>query len=305
VTTSAQPAIASFPGAGVGGSAVTIEIRGDLGATTISFAPSATAADMVQGINQLSEATGVVAVLSANPTDGFQLESENLGSSQFLQVTTLPGSATFAIQDQSGSPVTSVVNGRDATATVNGVMTVGDGNHLTLKSATLDMEMNLARDFGADGDWTTSFAITSGGALFQIGPRVNSALQVPVGIPSMAASRLGNAVVGFLSQVKSDGQHSLIKGEGRVASRIVDEAIKQVSVLRGRLGAFEKNVLETNMNQLGITMENLVASESTIRDADFAYETSQLSRNQVMVQSGTQMLGIANQVPQSVLSLLG
>jgi flagellin len=260
---------------------------------------------MVQGINQLSEATGVVAVLSANPTDGFQLESENLGSSQFLQVTTLPGSATFAIQDQSGSPVTSVVNGRDATATVNGVMTVGDGNHLTLKSATLDMEMNLARDFGADGDWTTSFAITSGGALFQIGPRVNSALQVPVGIPSMAASRLGNAVVGFLSQVKSDGQHSLIKGEGRVASRIVDEAIKQVSVLRGRLGAFEKNVLETNMNQLGITMENLVASESTIRDADFAYETSQLSRNQVMVQSGTQMLGIANQVPQSVLSLLG
>jgi flagellin len=78
-----------------------------------------------------------------------------------------------------------------------------------------------------------------------------------------------------------------------------------VSILRGRLGSFERNTLETNMNQLGITMENLISAESTLRDADFAYETSQLSKNQVLVQSGTRALGLANQTPQLVLQLLG
>jgi flagellin len=305
VTQSAQPATAFFPQAGAGASAITIEIRGNLGATTVSFAPSATAADMVQGINQISDATGVEAILSSNPTSGFRLESDHLGQRQFLQVTTLPGSDAFTLNDSGGSPVSSIIRGRDATATVNGAMTVGDGNHLALKTSTLDMELTLDETFGSGGVWNTSFAITDGGANFQIGPRVNTALQVPVGIQSIAASRLGNALTGFLSQIKSDGEYALTKGEGQRASQIVDEAIKQVSVLRGRLGAFEKNVLETNMNQLAITQQNLMASESTVRDADFAYETSQLSRNQVLVQSGTRMLGIANQVPQNVLALLG
>ena len=85
----------------------------------------------------------------------------------------------------------------------------------------------------------------------------------------------------------------------------MDEAIRQVAVLRGRLGSFERNTLETNANQLGITMENLMSAESSIRDADFAYETSQLARNQVMVNAGTTVLTLANQTTQSVLRLLG
>ena len=71
------------------------------------------------------------------------------------------------------------------------------------------------------------------------------------------------------------------------------------------MGSFERNTLDTNMNQLGITSENLTSAESAIRDADFAQETSQLARNQILVNAGTTVLTLANQTTQSVLRLLG
>jgi flagellin len=105
--------------------------------------------------------------------------------------------------------------------------------------------------------------------------------------------------------VQTGQAFSLASGNFLDAQKVVEKAIQQISVLRGRLGAFEKNSLDTNVNQLSITMENLSAAESSIRDADFAFETSQLARNQVLVSSGTTVLGIANQSPQNVLRLLG
>ena len=89
------------------------------------------------------------------------------------------------------------------------------------------------------------------------------------------------------------------------ASDIVKEVITQVSVLRGRLGAFERNTLQTNINQLEITTENLTSSESVIRDTDFAEETSNLTRAQILVQAGNSVLAIANAQSQNVLTLLG
>ena len=122
---------------------------------------------------------------------------------------------------------------------------------------------------------------------------MDSNLQVNLGVQSVAATRLGNADVGYLTQVQSGGGYALVDGEYQRAQQIITEAIKQVSVLRGRLGAFEKNTLDTNVNQLGITMENLMAAESVIRDADFAYETSQLARHQILVSAGTSVLALA------------
>ncbi|HSW45912.1 MAG TPA: flagellin, partial [Phycisphaerae bacterium] len=60
-----------------------------------------------------------------------------------------------------------------------------------------------------------------------------------------------------------------------------------------------------NINSLSITLENLTSSESSIRDTDFAYETSRLTRAQILVNAGTSVLSIANTTPQSVLALLG
>src|SRR5205823_5823084 len=88
------------------------------------------------------------------------------------------------------------------------------------------------------------------------------------------------------------------------ASQIIDAAINQVAVLRGRLGAFEKNTLQTNIDSLQVTLENVTASESSIRDTNFAAETSNLTRNQILVQAGTSVLAQANSTPQTVLNLL-
>jgi flagellin len=74
--------------------------------------------------------------------------------------------------------------------------------------------------------------------------------------------------------------------------------------MRSDLGAFV-NRLEHGINNLMISNTNQQAAESLIRDVDFAYETTQFTRNQILLQSGTAMLAQANMVPQTVLSLLG
>lgn len=300
VTTSAQPAMLYFTGSAIS-QTVTIKVEGTDGVTALSFVSGTTASAIVEAINAVTAATGVEATLSSTPTSGFTLKSTQLGSKHFVSIQTLPGGGTFSLVDENGQP-DSRDEGRDAVATINGALSLGDGNRLAIKTATMDMEVSLDPTFGIG---STSFAITEGGALFQVGARVNSNLQVGIGIQSIAATDLGNTGIGFLSQIQSDGEYSLLKNQETQAQRIVEEAIKQVSILRGRLGAFEKNTLETNVNQLGITAENLMASESSIRDADFAAETAALSRNQVLVASGTSVLGLANQTPQNVLRLLG
>jgi len=82
-----------------------------------------------------------------------------------------------------------------------------------------------------------------------------------------------------------------------------DAAIAAVSVQRGSLGAVQ-NQLESMINNLQVTTENLVASESRIRDTDMAAEMTNFTKNQILSQAGTAMLAQANQVPQSILSLL-
>jgi flagellin len=127
---------------------------------------------------------------------------------------------------------------------------------------------------------------------------------VNIGIQSMTASKLGDDDVGFLSDIVTGGNAAL-NTNTRAASQILERAIKQVAILRGRLGAFERNTLQTNINSLSVTLENVTASESSIRDADFAAETAALTRSQILTQAGTSVLATANTTPQSVLSLLG
>jgi len=198
-------------------------------------------------------------------------------------------------------------SGRDAVATVNGISATSNGLELAFSSSLLKVEMTLAEDYGngTTGLGTSSFAITEGGALFQLGPQVNTNLQENIGVKSMQANKLGNSVVGYLSELKSGQARALDTGNFPEASRIVQEVITQVAVLRGRLGAFERNTLQPNIRQLQITTENLISSESTIRDTDFASETSELTRSQILVQAGNSILAIANAQSQNVLTLLG
>ncbi len=89
------------------------------------------------------------------------------------------------------------------------------------------------------------------------------------------------------------------------ALSIIDQAISDVSNLRARLGATQANLLQTNANSLQVAIENIQKTESAIRDTDMAAETTQFTKNQIMVSAGTSMLAQANVVSQSVLQLLG
>ncbi|NLE28277.1 MAG: flagellin [Phycisphaerae bacterium] len=299
VTTSAQKGVLQYPTSVVTASC-TIEVRGPVGVLTLPLKASASVSTIVQAINTTSDSTGVTAsyINSANPESGIAFKSSSYGSSEFVQVTALSG--TFAVENEAGATVTRN-EGRDVIATINGISSKGDGLQLNFQSLGIDLDLTLTETFNKVG--STSFAITKGGAKFQLGPAVNTNQQANIGIRSVAASNLGNSVDGYLSDISTNGAYSLTKDVSR-ANRIVTQAIRQVSVLRGRLGAFEKNVLETNVNSLQITLENVTASESQIRDADFAAETSAMTRAQILNQAGTSVLKMANQTPQSVLSLL-
>ena len=84
-----------------------------------------------------------------------------------------------------------------------------------------------------------------------------------------------------------------------------DETINKVASLRGRLGALQRTTIQSNITQLQDSLVNLTSAESAIRDADFAAESAALTRSQILVQSNTSVLAIANQAPQNVLALLG
>ncbi len=90
----------------------------------------------------------------------------------------------------------------------------------------------------------------------------------------------------------------------QAAITALDTAIGTVSETRADLGAIQ-NRLEHTISNLGVTMENLAASESRIRDVDMAQEMTQFTKNQILIQSATAMLAQANMKPQAVLQLLG
>ena len=314
VSQSALQAELHFVGSATGNQTVNIDLQGPAGIISLSFPAQTSTNDIVAQINAVADATGVVASANAYtagaPTQtasGVIFNSESYGSDAFVSVTVQPNAGSFFLEDRNGNTVDPTSGGgrtagRDAVATINGAATVGDGLTLSLTSFLLDVEITLDTSFGTG---TTSFDVTGGGSLFQLGPRVNVNQQENIGVASMQANKLGNRLVGFLSEIKSGGPKSLRTGAFSDASDILDAVISQVAVLRGRLGAFERNKLQPNINQLQIAIENLTSSESVIRDTDFAEETTELTRSQILVQASTSILAIANAQQQNVLTLLG
>jgi flagellin len=299
VVTSARPAELRFTTSTIGNT-VTLNIGGSEGTQVLTFTSGTHASAIAFAVNRVSDSTGVSAV-DVNPANwqsGITFQSSDYGSKNFVSVTAEKGS--FNTTDTSGNAKQRAV-GADVVATVNGAVTVGDGLTLQVNTSSLDLSLTLSKTFGVG---TTQFAITGGGANFQLGAQVVSSQQVSIGIGSVAADQLGNNNVGFLSDITTGGDASLVGGNAESASQIIEAAIDQVSLLNGRLGAFQKNTLNTNIDSQNVALENVTASESQIRDANFAVETSNLTRAQILVQAGTSVLSTANSTAQSVLSLL-
>ncbi len=267
----------------------TFELSGATGAEVLTFGAGTSAQKVIDAVNQVKDSTGVEASLSGTT---IKLASTNYGSSQFIDLK-LQNSTTI------GSVTSNTRNaGTDVVATVNGIAAKGDGNVLSVNTSTLDLKTTVQAGFTG----TSSFDITGGGALFQLGPDVVSNQQTRIGISSVNTAKLGGSD-GTLFELASGGDADLLANPTKAAS-IVEQAITQVTSLRGRLGAFQSTSLETNKNTLNDTLVNLTEAQSSIRDADFAAESAALTRAQILVQSGTTVLKVANQNPQNVLALL-
>ena len=137
---------------------------------------------------------------------------------------------------------------------------------------------------------------------FQVGP--SEGQQRKISIQSISPTKLSRNIDND-SQFRSLNDIEVLDVDSaQDALKLIDVAVSEISSLRGDLGSFQKNALESNLSSLRVTRENLVSAESTLADADMAEEMSSLVRNQILMSSGTAMLAQANQVPQSVLTLL-
>jgi flagellin len=293
-------------------SSVTIEVAGNVGVQTISFVSGTNLSAVVAAVNTLSDSTGVSATLvnAADQSSGLTFNSTSYGSAEYVSVRKLGvGGDFFETYDQQGGNLTTRNEGEDVTGIVNGALAYGRGLDLSINTLALSVELHLTASFAQTTGVATAFDVTGGGALFQLGPSVNATQQIGFGVTSIAASRIGGADLNgtryYLDSVRSGGANSLLAGDAQNASQVLDAAINDVSILRGRLGAFERNTIETNARSLQIGLENITASESKIRDTDFAAETAALTRAQILVQAGTSVLATANLTSQNVLSLLG
>jgi flagellin len=142
-------------------------------------------------------------------------------------------------------------------------------------------------------DGTNPWGTAPGGVL-HIGPN-NSALadSIQYQISPVDATSLGIDPVTMTTQT-----------DATAAITTLDTALRSVNELRANLGAMV-NRLEHALNNQENQEQNMQAAESVIRDADFALETTEFTRNQILTQSSTSMLAQANMLPQNVLNLLG
>lgn len=304
VTQSAQTARLDFAGNNLGGvsttSAATIQVRGNLGAETLSFGSGATLGEIQTAINSITVQTGVEATVSAavGVASALVLRSTTYGSDALVSVETIEGNFL------STSPgAVRLDNGVDVGVLVNGQQSAGNGLEANVRGGLIDAHLILTPQF-AQSLSSATFEAIGGGSVFQITQQINSNGQVPFGINPMYAAQLGNPALGFLRSLGTGQENDLTSKNFDRAQRIVDEAISQVASMRGRIGNMQRNQIETNINSQGIALENITAAESAIRDADVAEEVSGLTRAQILVQSTQNALKIANSLPGMVLTLL-
>jgi len=272
--------------------ATTLLISGELGTATIDIAASENLSSVAASINAVTTETGVVASAASDNTS-LHLVSQEYGSDAFLSVQNLSGDSTN-FGDQART------EGTDAVATVNGSLVTGDGLDISVNTNGISGSFTITSAGNDVGD-TATISISGGGATFQLGTQ--SSTRATIGIESPISYKLGTATLGYLSSLKSGGSNSLTS-DANQALTIAREAVNQVAVARGRVGAFQSLQVRTSVNSLTATKTSLSSARSQIADVDYAEETAELGRQNILLQSAMALLGVANQQTASILSLL-
>ncbi len=320
ITQQASQARISFniTGADIFSSALTGAVNNDIvnrgftiavNGAKITISSGATFSQMVQQLNAIGQSIGFTASRNTG-TAVLELRAREYGTAfdfDVQYVTGASGASLLNLSETAGTDPTATLmlytgaNGVGGTAVSGSSTTITmTGNGLRLVSAggsvvVLSADIATGMVFGAlDG--------TSAGAVFQVGANANQTATVE--LQSVQASQIGIGASGTFTNVQQLKGVALVSGSATEALRVIDKAIDDVTVIRGQLGAFQANTLETAISSLRNSKENLSAAESTIRDVDFAAESAQFTKYNILVQSSTAMLAQANQLPQNVLSLI-
>jgi flagellin len=274
------------------------------GVSFTTQAGTTTLQSFVDQINSQTSVTGVVAELVPNGNNlNVRLRAAEYGANFSVTVndqqailhaapttdsdTGVNAAATISVMNIDGGVVTVLFTGGKASGDSGLRLTDAKGNVILLNEA--------GNALGAAAVGRTN----KGQLEFQIG--ANAGQTARFSINNMRADKIGTGVVAGKSLKDVDVTKT---GGAEEALKIIDAAIQQVSKLRGDMGAFQKNVLESNMRSLSVAKENLTATESAIRDTNFAEEISRFTKFQILQQAGMSVLGQANFAPQGVLQLI-
>jgi flagellin len=266
---------------------------------SVALTNTDTAGMAVAKINAVSGQTGVTASQSNNI---ITLTSVAYGSGAKIDISYSGG----VTRDNFFGGAPTVTAGVDVVASftggsVNASNITGNGRTWT-GPANSDLAGAVFYLNGAANS-TLQVTVTQGSLQFQVGSEVGQT--AAVNVTGTAANKLGVGATGLETSAQTVADIDVTTTAGaRDAVRLIDQAIKQVSTVRGDLGAVQKNVFESAINSLSIAVENIMASESSIRDTDIAAEISEFTKAQILMNSSIAMLAQANQAPQALLQLL-
>jgi flagellin len=309
-TTGTAMGTATAAAAAVAANGVTVEA--DLALTTnkgtatgISYAVGADAKTIAAAINTAASNIGITATATNSATLG------NVASAGTLSMTLNGSSVSAVVTDKSDlSSFAAAINGLQSTTGVTASFaTPGDKSVITL--STTDGRDITVVDFNNTGATktadivagTTTRTLTGGAATDSTTitgtiELASSAGQITAGNGN--ADVFGTSVSAFSSVATLD---LLSATNSQAALKTLDAALAQINSSRGDLGAIQNRFSSTIAN-LQSTSENLSASRSRIQDADFATETANMTRGQILQQAGVAILAQANSLPNNVLSLL-
>jgi flagellin len=293
----------------------TVAINGSLGSATITVAVNSTAMANAALINAQKTATGVTATAQTDLSLTFATAGGYNLTLQSDNTTTQAVSFSLSSQNTAGglSAAVAAINDQSSktgvTASLNAlgtalVLTNASGNDITVSDTTVTNAGNVTvQKLDATG--------TASGTTAVLTADVNAASATTVGYITLdseksfatdvAASNAFTDVGSTLNKV--NGLDVTTFANATDAIKTVDSALSYISGERAKLGALQSR-FESTINSLQVTAENNSAARSRIMDADFAMETANLSRAQILQQAGTAMVAQANQLPQGVLALL-
>jgi len=261
--------------------------------------------------NGLALLTGALAVATTN-TIVDVTDTDGDSATVTIDVSQADAGVAYAIDSPAAGQVR-LTNPTTGVAQTVTLASLGDDGVQVLDFTSLDVKVSLTENAVTYGDGLTAAQLAtglagatlnttgSGAATFRVGPEVVD--NVNVAFADMRAAALGDGGANDIADLVVDNQSVSTIAKANLLLSASDTAIGQVSNFRARLGAAQAQ-MEAAVNSIGVSIENLSASESRIRDADIAQVSSEMVSRQIMQQAGVAVLSQANSTPQAVLSLL-